>query len=176
AVDGISHLYGTTAEHAINEIRRQLVDLRETLLTDGVGDGRTLFMLAADHGHTPVPDYLDLSQHPLLTEALRCDLGGEGRFAYLYLRNDYRDAIVDYLSTHFSEQVIALNPAEALSAGLFGTEAPYRESAPRLGDLALIARQKLHIGHKPLKSTAVLSRHGGLSDREMLVPLLMRVL
>ncbi|MBI5961132.1 MAG: alkaline phosphatase family protein, partial [Chloroflexi bacterium] len=47
AVDGISHLYGTTAEHAINEIRRQLVDLRETLLTDGVGDGRTLFMLAA---------------------------------------------------------------------------------------------------------------------------------
>lgn len=176
AVDGVSHLFGTTAEHAINEIRRQLVDLRDTLLADGAGDGRTLFMLSADHGHTPVPDYIDLSQHPPILEALRCGLGGEGRMPYLYLRHDYVPAVRDMLRTDFTDQVIPLHPAEALAAGLFGPEKPYSESAPRLGDLALITRRNLHIGVKPLKTTAALSRHGGMSDREMLVPLLMRVM
>jgi hypothetical protein len=67
-------------------------------------------------------------------------------------------------------------PSEALGAGLFGPETPYSETGPRLGDLAVIARQGVTLGERPLKPGLPLSRHGGLSDREMLVPLLVRVL
>jgi len=176
AVDGISHLFGAVTEETITEIRRQLADLRDTLADGRVRDGRTLFMLASDHGHISTPDYVDVTEHAPLVDALRCGLGGEGRFALLYLRHDYRDQVMEYLKAHLEAKVAAVLPSEALRAGLFGPERPYAETGPRLGDLAVIARQGVTLGERPLKPTASLSRHGGLSDREMLVPLLMRVL
>jgi hypothetical protein len=133
-------------------------------------------MLAADHGHTPVPDYINLADHPPLAEALRCGPGGEGRFAYLYLRYDYRDQVIEYLNSTLADRVTTLIPTDALRAGLFGPEAPYRESGPRLGDLGVVLRRGVALGNRPLPSTAAVSRHGGLSEREMLVPLIMRVL
>ncbi len=175
AVDGVSHLSGSVSEQAITEIRRQLTDLRDTLAAKGVADRRTLFMLAADHGHAPVPDYTDVNDHPALVDALR-GVGGEGRFAHLYLRHDYRQPTIDYVRAHLGATVAPLLPSEALDAGLFGPEPPYRETGPRLGDLSLIARQGACIGDRPRHSNTSVSRHGGLSEREMLVPLLMRVL
>jgi hypothetical protein len=174
AVDGVSHLFGTVTEQSINEIRRQLADLRDTLLAKGVGDKRTLFILAADHGHTPTPDHVDLSAHPLLIEAQRCGMGGEGRFTYLYLRNDYRQAVMDYITGHLGDKIAAVLPSEALAAGLFGPEHPYAESGARLGDLLLIARQGVAISQELRRMPGPVSRHGGLSAQEMLVPLLMR--
>lgn len=176
AVDGISHLFGTVTEQAITEVRRQLEDLRAVLLSGGVTDRRTLFMLVADHGHAPVPDYLDLSQHPPVMDALRCGLGGEGRCAHLYLRHDYRDAVRAYVAERFGGQVAALTPSEALAAGLYGPEPVYGETGPRLGDLTLVAREGLTIGERPRPGNNSVSRHGGLSAREMLVPLLVRTL
>jgi hypothetical protein len=176
ALDGVSHLSGTVSEQSVTEIRCQITALRDTLLAKGVGDKRTLFMFAADHGHTPTPDYIDLSEHPPLAEALRCGPGGEGRFAYLYLRHDYRQSVIDYVAAHLGDQIATVIPSEALAAGLFGPEPPYSETGARLGDLALISRREVAVGDKPRRPTASASRHGGLSDREMLVPLLMRML
>ncbi|NDJ77107.1 MAG: hypothetical protein GYB65_12705, partial [Chloroflexi bacterium] len=113
-VDAISHLHGTTTEQTITEIRRELVDLRAALLEDGVGDGQTLFMFTADHGHVPVPNYINLAHHTPLMETLRCGLGGEGRFSYAYLRHDHRQAAIDYVQSHFADQVAAVLPDEAL--------------------------------------------------------------
>jgi len=176
AVDAVSHLYGTVTEQSITEVRRQLTDLRDVLLTNGVGDRRTLFMLAADHGHTPVPDYIDINEHPPLHEALRCAPGGEGRFAHLYLRYGYREQAIAYLRERLGKKVAPLIASEALAAGVFGPEPPFAETGPRLGDLTVIARSGLVIGNRPRHSSSSVSRHGGLSEREMLVPLIMRML
>jgi hypothetical protein len=176
AVDGVSHLYGTATEQSITEVRRQLSDLRDTLLNDGVGDGHTLFMLAADHGHTPVPHYVDLTEYAPLADAMRCGLGGEGRFAYCYLRHDTRAQVIDLIAAHLSDRIAPLIPAEALAAGLFGPEPPYAETGARLGDLALLAREGVALGDRPARVSLPASRHGGLSAREMLVPLLLRMM
>lgn len=176
AVDSISHLHGTVSEASITEVRRQLGDLRDTLAADGVADGRTLFMFAADHGHTPVPDHITIADHAPLAEALRCAPGGEGRFAHFYLRHDYRAQAAEYIQSCLGDRFACLVPSEALAAGLFGPELPYAETAPRLGDLTVIARQGWTIGDRPRGTMAALSRHGGLSDQEMLVPLLLRPL
>lgn len=178
AVDGVSHLYGTVTEQSINEVRRQLQDLRTVLLDDGVNDGRTVFMLAADHGHSPVPEHIDIAGHPLLADALRCGLGGEARFSYLYTRHDHYAAALDYGRANLSDCVAVLEAPAALEAGLFGDGAIHPEAGARLGDLVLAARG----GYSILDSTGgarprpPLSKHGGLSDREMLVPLLVRAL
>ena len=176
AIDGVSHLFGTVTEQAIAEARCQLRDLRDVLLGPGVGDGRTLFMLVADHGHSPVREHLDLSAHPPLTEALRCGLGGEGRFAHLYLRYDYRAGVRDYVRERLGDRLAVFDPAEALRAGLFGPEAPHAETGPRLGDLTLVAREGVVIDERSRAGSVSASRHGGLSAREMLVPLVMRMM
>lgn len=176
AVDGVSHLFGTVTEQAIAEARSQLRDLRDVLLGPGVGDRRTLFMLVADHGHSPVRERIDLSAHPPLAEALRCGPGGEGRFAYLYLRHDYRASVRDYVCEHLGDRLATFDPAEALRAGLFGPEAPHTETGPRLGDLTLVAREGVVIQEGPRAGFVSASRHGGLSAREMLVPLVMRMM
>ncbi|MBN2302906.1 MAG: alkaline phosphatase family protein [Anaerolineae bacterium] len=182
-VDAISHLHGTITDHSIAEIRRQLVDLRDALL-DGTGDGQTLFMFAADHGHTPIPTAVNLSDHPLLSDALRCWPGGESRFAYLYLRSDYRDAVIDYVRQYLGDKIAVLPSAEALQAGLFGPNsatdphpggyAPHPEAGARLGDVILVARKGVAIHTRPAHRWSSVSRHGSLTAREMLVPLLLR--
>jgi len=178
AVDGISHLYGTVTEQSITEIRRQLTDLRDTLAAEGVGDGRTLFMFAADHGHIPVADYINLADHAPLMDAMRCGMGGEGRLAYAYLRCDYRQAVLDYLGQHFADRIIGLLPGDAIQAGLFGPVSAglHPETAARLGDIVFVARQSVHVGDRAQRPNPVMSRHGGLSEREMLVPLMMRMM
>lgn len=175
AVDSVSHLYGAATEQSITEVRRQLADLRDVLSAERVGEGRTLFMLAADHGHIPITSATSLPDHPALLDALRVNPGGEDRFTYLYLRGDQQAAVAEYVRAHLGDSVAVVDPAAALRAGLFGPETPYRETAPRLGDLTLIARS----GHAVSMRTGPggpVSRHGGLSAREMLVPLLMRTL
>lgn len=176
AVDGISHLHGTVTEQSIAEVRRQLADLRDTLAAPDVADGHTLFLLAADHGHTPVPDHVNLAEHPPLLDALRCAPAGEGRFTLLYLRHGFQQQVADYVSAHLADQVAVIDPADALAAGLFGPEPPHAETAARLGDLVLVARQGVTIGDRARGHLHSLSRHGGLSADEMLVPLLMRAL
>jgi hypothetical protein len=176
AVDGISHLHGTTAEHVIAEIRRQLAALRDVLHDAQHGDGRTLFVLAADHGHSPIPNYINLADHPPIIDALRGRAGGESRFAHVYLRHDFRPQVVDYIRAHLADQLAVVHPRAALDAGLFGSDGVHLETPARLGDLTVIAREGSALGDGPLRRFASVSRHGGLSAREMLVPLLLRVL
>ncbi len=173
-VDGSSHLYGTVTEQSVTEIRRQLADLRDVMLSDGVADGRTLLMLAADHGHSPVANVVDMSAHPVLLDALRCGMGGDSRFTHLYLRDGMRERVMAYVESHFADSIVALDTAEAIRAGLFGSDPCYPEAVARLGDVTLIAREGTLISTKSTPGS--LSRHAGLSAREMLVPLLMHLL
>ncbi|MCZ2095352.1 MAG: alkaline phosphatase family protein [Chloroflexota bacterium] len=176
AVDAVAHLYGAATEQALAEIGRQLADLRAVLDAGGVADGRTLFALVADHGHSPITDYVSIQDHPPLAEALRCGPGGETRFRYLYLREGYRAGVIDYLRQTMPDRFAAVRPEEAQAAGLFGPDPPHREAGARLGDLAVIAREGAGLSEKRQGPLASASRHGGLSEREMLVPLLMRLL
>ncbi|HML23204.1 MAG TPA: alkaline phosphatase family protein [Aggregatilinea sp.] len=172
-VDGSSHLYGTVTEQSVTEIRRQLADLRDVLLADGISDGHTLMMLVADHGHSAVKNVIDLTAHPVLLDMLRCGLGGDSRLTHLYLRDGMRDAAMAYVREHFADSVVALDTSDAIRAGLFGPDPCYPEAAARLGDVTLIAREGTIVSTKA--SPGSLSRHAGMSAREMLVPLMMQL-
>ena len=176
AVDMVSHVYGTAAEQAVVEIGRQLADLRDVLCASDMADGQTLFMLVADHGHSPITEYVNIHDHAPLAEALRCGLGGQARLVNLYLREGYRAQVEDYFREQMPDKFITLRPADAQAAGLFGAETPHPESAARLGDLIVIPREGDALIEKRPGSLAPVSRHGGLSAREMLVPLLIRTL
>lgn len=173
AVDTLSHAYGAHTDYLHHEIKFQLSQLRQILNNTSTHDGQTLFMLVADHGHHDVENSILIDEHPQaapIYDAMRGWAGAETRFSYLYLRNGQAQQVIDTFQAHFADNFTWLNAEEALQAGLFGLDTPYIESIHRLGDLIIIPRLNWQISSNASKFKAI-SRHGGLSDWEMLIPL-----
>ena len=175
AVDSLSHNYGAQARYLRHEIKTQLTNIRDVLNDPYIRDDNTLFMLIADHGHHEIPGRIYLNEdedaRPIF-DAMRGAFGAESRLPYLYLRASQLDVVIETIEKHYADELTYIRPEEALEAGLFGQQKPYHpETLYRLGDLIVIPRH----GHALLdhfRRDTSISRHGGLSDWEMIVPLM----
>lgn len=176
AIDSISHLYGPSSPQALAEIDNLAFSFeREFLnrLSISARDG-TLFILIADHGQldTPTQRAIFLKQHPELHNRLIMDYTGEARAPYLYCRNGELDAARDYLATRLGNAFTVIDSATALNAGLFGSGYVAAETKYRIGDLILLPREDFYLWDRS-EEPKMLGRHGGLAEKEMLVPLLL---
>jgi hypothetical protein len=138
-----------------------------------VNDGHTLFMFVADHGHCQINHPINLAEHPEarpIFDAMRGGRGGAARFTYLYLREGTRRQVIETLQTHFADCLAYVDVETALQHGLFGQGELHPEIRHRIGDIILLSRSGWYVTDHISKSMAK-SRHGGLSDWEMLVPL-----
>jgi hypothetical protein len=171
AVDSLSHRYGATSRYVETEIKHQLYKLRDLLTDSAVHDGHTLVLIVADHGHEDADKLAKVVEAPPIREALRSGMGCEMRFAYAYLRDGQRQAVIDTLEGEFSDCVTWIDGQTAIEAGFFGPETPHPEMAHRLGDLILIPRPTWRVVEPTLYFEAP-SLHGGMSANEMLIPLL----
>lgn len=182
-VDGLSHAYGAHSDEVRNEVRTQLTVIRDALARPEGRDGRTLVMLLADHGHHDAPNLLDFRQ----TEAGRAIFGamrgiysGDQRFAYLHLRDGMRPQVEDALRAHYADSLAWFTPSDALAAGVFGRGTAHDHFAQRTGDLIITPRLGTKLSYlldptDPRMVGSHVSVHAGLSDWEMLVPLLWQV-
>ncbi len=174
-VDSIEHYYGPSSETARAEIDNFAYSLENEFLSKLSPAARrgTLFMLTADHGHidTPPEHSIYLSDHPALRPHLLMDFAGEPRAAYLYCRQGEKEAVRDYFARHFPEQFLVLDSQTALDAGLFGTGTLAPETRYRIGDWIVLPREDYTLVENR-QVRQMLGRHGGLTPREMLVPLI----
>lgn len=173
-VDGLSHLYGADARYIENEVRHQLTGLQDVLADTALHDGRTLFLLVADHGHHDARNWVNLAEDEAaapIYRAMRGLVGAESRFGYLYLQHALYRQAVDTLRTAFADCFAAIDAPAALAAGLFGPGKAYTETIHRLGDLIVLGRLNWRL-IDPVISKSHISVHGGLSDWEMLIPFL----
>lgn len=179
AVDTQSHFYGRHSRYVLNEIDVQMRNLRDLLARDSVRDGRTAVIIAADHGHYDAPEVIDLSDDTAaapIDAAMRTSYGAEARFGYLYLREGTRDPVQEVVHRHYRDRLAMVNTETALDAGLFGPGATHPDLQNRLGDMLLLPRlgHRLADSRRTVKPTV--SVHGGLSEYEMLVPLMWKVI
>jgi predicted AlkP superfamily pyrophosphatase or phosphodiesterase len=133
----------------------------------------TLVVLTADHGQIttdPNPHY-DLRNHPSLTRRLHIQPTGENRLAYLYIQPGQSEAVHEYLERTWHGQFLQIDPAYALSNGLFGPGRPHPRLPERLGDNIVVSRGQAYLWWAD-KENLLIGRHGGLSAEEMLVPFL----
>ncbi len=179
AVDDVSHAYGSGTPEAAYTIKRQMMELRDVLVEESSGDGRTMVLIAADHGHHNTTQQFNLRQDahagPIF-DALRGFVGGEARISNLYLRSGHKPEVINTLMQHFRDTIAWIDPQKALDAGLFGPGTPYAETIHRLGDLILLPRLGWEISDGGQAPPPLRSHHGGMSEWEMLVPLLWRKL
>jgi hypothetical protein len=177
-IDQLSHFYHAISPQTSTEIKHQLHQLHQIINDPEIADGRTLFLIIADHGHQDAPHFIQLNapENRPFYDTMRTFFGGDVRFSYFYLRDGQRENAIQQAKVLFGEN-IALIPSEmALEAGLFGTGNIHPEAKYRIGDLIGIPRPTYRHADIPRPEDAVFSLHAGLSEWEMLVPLLCRVI
>ncbi|MBN1935727.1 MAG: alkaline phosphatase family protein [Anaerolineae bacterium] len=174
-VDGITHQYSPADPSWTLELRSMARMLEEGFLAQLTPEQRrgTLLLITADHGgvDTPLKDAIQLKHHPDLRDALRVQPLGESRAPFLYARPDTLDLVQRYMQERLGRSFVTWTRQQVLDSGLLGPGPLYRETPHRLGDLVAVARGSHFLAqsdyHLQMKG-----RHGGLSAREMLVPLL----
>lgn len=173
-LDTLAHAYGPNTELWDTEFRTVSHLLEHEFLARLPAQDRegTLLLITADHGqlHIPAEHIVTVKDEPALGQHLLVPVVGESRAAFVYPRPGREQAIRDYLAEKFPGWFVVLDSVEALEAGLMG--APISdETYARAGELLVLPRANRAL-QPTTPNVALLGRHGGLSEDEMLVPLI----
>lgn len=173
-LDRLGHDHGAHSP----ELRAHLAELDTGFarLLEGLAGSDTLVLLTADHGMIDAPRHIDLSQHPEIAACLSRPLCGEPRVAFAYVRPEARAGFVERVRGELGHCLNLVESRRLLEDGWFGPGPAHPALAGRVGDFALFMHDGWMIfdrvpGEKhPPRMVGV---HGGLSEAERLVPLVM---
>ena len=173
-LDSESHRHGCDSEPA----RRTLAALDQCFgeLLRAAQDSDSWLLVTADHGFidSPPPRVVSLDDHPQLAALLARPLCGERRAAYCYVAPQNRTAFAAYVGEHLAHCAELRQSAELIDAGWFGPPPFHRQLAARVGDYTLVMKDNWTIKDRlpGEKQHRMLGVHGGVSDDEMIVPLI----
>jgi hypothetical protein len=172
-IDTLSHHTGPQDAQLLDKWREFSHHLARFIQSQKAkGNGRTLLLLTADHGQVPTalePDY-DLRNHPDFTRHLIMQPSGEGRLPYLFVKPGHEADMLVYLHSHWNGQFRAVPSEQVIRAGLLGNHAAYSGTLERTGQFIVFPKGNAYWWWVN-KANFLLGRHGGLSQQEMLVPL-----
>jgi predicted AlkP superfamily pyrophosphatase or phosphodiesterase len=172
-LDTLGHAYGPDTNMWEAEFRTVSHLLSNEFLAALSAEDRegTLLLLTADHGQMRVPEeqILTVDQDLTFNQHLLVPIVGESRAAFVYPRPGRAGAIRDHLETAYPGWFTVLDSSEALEAGLMGQPIT-DESYARAGELLVLPRGS-HALQQRVPPNPLLGRHGGLTQDELLVPL-----
>ncbi len=172
-LDTLAHAYGPDTDlweaefHAVSHLLE-----REFLAALPPEDrAGTLLLITADHGQIRIPreQILIANQDRDLSRHLLVPITGESRAAFVHPRPGHKETIRDYLEGAFPGWFTVLESSAALEAGLMGQPID-EETHARAGELIVLPRGNHALQRAPIP-VPLLGRHGGLTQDEMLVPL-----
>lgn len=134
-------------------------------------------IISSDHGLIDCPEdkAIHLDEHPRLASMLTLPLCGEPRCAYCYVRSDRREEFERYITEELSLACELKKSREMISEGFFGLGQPARQLEERVGEYVLLMRDKYTLQDRILseKRYRLHGVHGGLSEEELYVPLIL---
>ncbi len=173
AVDGYLHQFGPGDQRPEKEFTSFLSQLQKNFLDKLSPEAQndTLLLITADHGQiaTSRDPHYHLDQHPRLADMLHLQPTGENRLAYLHTRPGKVKAVENYIQETWPGKFQCLPSRTLTDKGLFGPGPYHPRWHSRVGDLTMIANRDAYLWW-PEEENKMLGRHGGLSEREMLVP------
>ena len=177
-LDTIQHRYGAVGDEPGAEVRNLSYSLQKELL-EPLGRSRGVkasVMLLSDHGHVDCrrEDVVHIRRLRKLSEMLAAPPAGTGRSPYLHLKGATAGPACEYLRGVLDDRALVAEGADALTEGLWGTGEPHPKVSGRIGDVILLMRGAKTVFYPhwagARASDVVGGRHGGLHEREMLVP------
>ena len=153
-IDAIGELYGPLSKEVVKHLEGvdELLRTFDDVLREVYEDH--LLVVLADHGMAPVGKKLDLSE---LLEGLEAVICPSHRAAHIYIEPSELEEAIDRLE---SDRKIEL----VLSRDELGE---HKLDSARSGDIVVVAARGYELGPKLLKGS-----HGGLTEDELLVPLI----
>ena len=172
--DHISHMNGynsLAAKQHVDQIRGYMQNTIQQLK-----DTSSILMVTADHGftNTSKEHTIELKDHPELVACLSLPLCGESRATYCYVKSGKREAFEAYIAKNLSQYMEVHRSEELFQKGLFGRGTPAEAMLDRIGDYILLMKENYILKDFLLSEEEHFydGRHGGCSENEMFVPLL----
>jgi predicted AlkP superfamily pyrophosphatase or phosphodiesterase len=169
--DMVSHRFGAESAEAFAAF--EAIDAAFERLAARLSGTESLLIATADHGFIDVAPEESLELPSFLASELRFPLCGERRVVYCHVHHakSFSEKAKDWLG----ERADVTPSQQLVEEGWFGPGTPHPRFTERIGDIALVMRGRytvkdwtagesrhLHIGN-----------HGGTSEDEMLIPLVM---
>jgi hypothetical protein len=172
--DSAAHEHGVDSRRTLRLLQR--FDDAFAAFLDAAAGLDVSVVVTADHGFidSPARRVIELDRHPALCDMLRAPLCGERRAAYCYVRPECSDAFAQYISRELGQQAWLYRSETLLEQGWFGPGVPHAALAQRVGDYTLVMKDNWTIkewlpGEQRHRQIGV---HGGVSEDEMTVPLI----
>ena len=170
--DVVSHRHGCTSAEALAELAR--VDEAYGRLLAGLTGTDTTVIVTADHGFIDAPLEDLVEPPPSIASQLKLPLCGERRVAYCHVHSpaDFVKRAQDWLG----DRADVRPSRELVAEGWFGPGTPHERIAERVGDVTLLMRGRHTIKDwLPGEPRYVhLGQHGGTTEDEMLIPLIVQ--
>jgi hypothetical protein len=170
--DSTAHEHGVESRQADTLLRR-FDEAFGAFLHAAAGLDVTL-VVTADHGFidSPAPRIVELDLHPLLEKTLCAPLCGERRVAYCYVKPDAADAFEQYIGNELADRCWLHRSETLIRESWFGPGPPHAQLRRRIGDYVLVMKDNWTIkqwlpGEQRHRQVGV---HGGVSEHEMMVP------
>ena len=172
-LDRLAHEYGIASREAMAHLGE--IDAAFGEFLRAIAGSDTTVIVTADHGFIDArPEQaIVLDAHPELAQTLILPLCGEPRAAFCYVHADRQRQFADYVNTHLNQYAELYDSRHLIESGFFGLGPPHPRLLERIGDYTLVMKQDASIkdwllGEKRYVHVGV---HGGMSAREMYVPL-----
>ena len=172
--DTLAHkngIHSTNCKEHFRELARALENL-----VYSISNTDSVVIITADHGliDSPKEALIDLELHPKLKETLLMPLSGDPRAAYCYIKQGMMDIFEAYVHENLSDVCSMYKSTELVERGFYGLDEPNPKLWDRIGDYVLIPKENYVIkdrvfGESPHYLTG---HHGGLSEDEMYVPVI----
>ncbi|MBP5402406.1 MAG: alkaline phosphatase family protein [Treponema sp.] len=165
--DGDLHNFGVNSE----QVHNTLIHIEKTVaeLTESLED--TLFIITADHGHLDT-DGVKIQNYPKIMNCLERMPSLEPRVLNFFVKPGMEASFEKEFNKEFGTKFILMPMQEALDKKLFGDKSPefwHKCFRSMLGNYLAIAIDNLSIF---FDDELLMSMHGGLTEEEMLIPLI----
>ncbi|HEV3008594.1 MAG TPA: alkaline phosphatase family protein [Burkholderiales bacterium] len=169
--DMVSHRYGAESAEAFGQLEK--IDAAFGSLLARLAGTDSLVIATADHGFIDVAPEESFELPQSLAPLLRLPLCGERRVAYCHVHD--AKTFIEKARDWLGERADVMPSENLVHEGWFGPGTPHPRFAERIGDVALVMR-----GHYTVKDWTPgesrhlhIGNHGGTSDDEMRIPLIL---
>jgi hypothetical protein len=159
------------------EIKKHFLELSKEVsrLAKRLKGTNTKLIISADHGFVDCPKskFIDLKDHPKMGECLTLPLCGDSRVKYCYVKPDKVKQFEKYVKTKLKKCCDCYTNKEIIEKGFYGLFKPNKKLYDRTGDYILIMKDKYTLKDYILGEEKMfkIGKHSGVSEDEMLVPL-----
>lgn len=155
------------------EVKKVLESIDERLkkLKNELND--TLIIITADHGAVNINEVY-LNEIPEIDECLKRPPSIEARFVSFFIKDGMHEQFVESLNKHFNGKFILYTKEEFLDSGILGRGIKHERIDDYIGDYIFISTSDLAISYTVtgINDEELVANHGGMTDMEMLVPVI----